>query len=68
MQCVECDCPLAKENVPSPPWKERENLCYVCREMQAAVTKREWFRTVHNEWLEEQRRRWRAANGSSEDV
>jgi hypothetical protein len=35
--------------------------------MQAAVSRREWFRTVQNEWLEEQRRKWRAANGSSED-
>jgi hypothetical protein len=49
-------------------WKDSEkHFCYVCQAMRDAVSEREWFKTVHNEWLEEQRRRWRTANGSSED-
>jgi len=59
MQCDECGYPLAKENVPSI-WKDGEKrFCYVCRAMQATVSEREWFKTAHNERLEEQRRRWR---------
>jgi hypothetical protein len=67
MQCDECGYTLAKENVPSM-WKDSEkHFCYVCQAMRDAVNEREWFKTVHNEWLEEQRRRWRATHGSSED-
>jgi len=67
MQCDECDYPLAKDNTSSDSQNGLKQFCYVRQEMQAAVSEREWFKTAHNEWLEEQRHRWRIEHGSRED-
>jgi len=67
MLCDECDYPLAEGNVPLLPRKNVKNFCYVCHEMKAAVSAREWFKALHNEWLNEQSRRRHITGGSSED-
>lgn len=61
------DNPLAKRNAPLVPKENVKNFSYVCQEMQAAVSAHEWFKTLHNEWLQDQKRRLHTAGGNGDE-